>query len=83
MDDHDLQRQTVRYKWMIMICRGRLSGTNELSLSAQTDPQLQMDYYDLHTDTQLQMDDHDLQRQTLRYKWMIMICKDRLSGTNG
>jgi len=26
---------------------------------------------------------HDLQRQTLRYKWKIMICTDRPSGTNG
>jgi hypothetical protein len=38
-----------------------------------------MDDYDLQTDPQVQMDDHDLQRQTLRYKRMIMICRDRSS----
>ena len=38
---HDLQRQTLRYKWMIMICRHRPSITNGLSWSAETDPQVQ------------------------------------------
>jgi hypothetical protein len=56
----------------------------ELSQSAETDPRVKTD-------------DHDLQRQTLRYKWMIMmicrqtlkykcmvmICRDRPSGSNG
>ena len=67
---HYLQRQNLRYKWMIMICRDRPSGTNGWSWSAETDHQVQMD-------------DHDLQRQTLRCKWMIIISTDRTSGTNG
>jgi hypothetical protein len=29
MDVHDMQRQTLRYKWMILISRDRPSGTNE------------------------------------------------------
>jgi len=29
MDYHDLQRQDLSYKWMIMICRERLSGTKD------------------------------------------------------
>jgi len=40
--------------------------------------------YDLQkTDPQIKMDDHDLQRQTRRYKLLIIICRDRHSSTNG
>jgi len=43
-----------------------------------------MDDHDLQRQTSLvKIYDHDLQRQTLMYKWMIMICRDSLSGTNG
>jgi hypothetical protein len=82
---HDLQRQTfrykrmimicrenLRYKWMIMICRDRSSGTNGCSWSAETEPQVQIDDHE-----------HDLQRQTLRCKLTIMICRDRPSSTCG
>jgi len=55
-------RHTLRYKWMIIICTDRPSGTNWLSWSAETHPQVKMD-------------NNDLQRQTLNYKWMIMIWK--------
>jgi len=97
MDDHDLQREGLRYKWMIMICRDMPSGTNRwpfLQRQALKYKWMIMIFKDrtsvksgwswpAETEPQSQMDYHDLQRETLRYKWMIMICRHRPSVTNG